>query len=90
MAFSESDWIIKLFYAFQDAHYLYMVMEFMPGGDLVNLMGQYEISEKWAKFYTAELVAALDVVHSLGFIHRCLPSTTRYADYPIDPRIKVN
>ena len=70
MAFSESEWIIKLFYAFQDAHYLYMVMEYMPGGDLVNLMSQYEISEKWAKFYTAELVAALDTVHQLGFIHR--------------------
>ncbi|KAL5261605.1 hypothetical protein ACHWQZ_G007336 [Mnemiopsis leidyi] len=70
MAFSESEWIIKLFYAFQDAQYLYMVMEYMPGGDLVNLMSQYEISEKWAKFYTAELVAALDTVHQLGFIHR--------------------
>ena len=70
MAFSESEWIIKLFYAFQDARYLYMVMEYMPGGDLVNLMSQYEISEKWAKFYTAELIAALNVVHELGFIHR--------------------
>jgi len=70
MAFSESEWIIKLYYAFQDQAYLYMVMEYMPGGDLVNLMSQYEISEKWAKFYTAELVAALDVVHQLGFIHR--------------------
>ena len=74
MAFSESEWIIKLFYAFQDAQYLYMVMEYMPGGDLVNLMSQYEISEKWAKFYTAELVAALDTVHQLGFIHRFVVS----------------
>ena len=75
MAFSESEWIIKLFYAFQDSQYLYMVMEYMPGGDLVNLMSQYEISEKWAKFYTAELVAALNTVHELGFIHRFVVDT---------------
>ena len=47
-----------------------MVMDFMPGGDLVNLMGNYDIPEKWAKFYCAEVVLALDAIHSMGFIHR--------------------
>jgi protein-serine/threonine kinase len=42
-----------------------MVMEFMPGGDLVNLMSREEISEEWARFYIAELVLALDAIHSL-------------------------
>ena len=40
------------------------------GGDLVNLMSNYEIPEKWAKFYCAEVVLALDAIHSMGFIHR--------------------
>uniref|UniRef100_A0A8C5UEF6 non-specific serine/threonine protein kinase n=1 Tax=Malurus cyaneus samueli TaxID=2593467 RepID=A0A8C5UEF6_9PASS len=60
----------KLFCAFQDDKYLYMVMEYMPGGDLVNLMSNYDVPEKWAKFYTAEVVLALDAIHSMGLIHR--------------------
>ena len=47
-----------------------MVMEFMPGGDVVNLMSNYEINEEWARFYVAELVLALDAIHSMGYIHR--------------------
>ncbi|VDP28968.1 unnamed protein product [Soboliphyme baturini] len=70
MAYANSDWIVKLHYAFQDARYLYMVMEYMPGGDLVNLMASYDVPEKWAKFYTAEVVLALDSIHSMGYIHR--------------------
>ncbi|XP_073789553.1 rho-associated protein kinase 2-like [Danio rerio] len=56
--------------AFQDEKYLYLVMEFMPGGDLVTLTSNYDIPEEWAQFYTAEVVLALDAIHSLGFIHR--------------------
>jgi serine/threonine protein kinase len=70
MAHANSEWIVKLHYAFQDFRFLYMVMEYMPGGDLVNLMANYDVPEKWAKFYTAELVLALDAIHSLGYIHR--------------------
>lgn len=47
-----------------------MIMEYMPGGDMVNLMANHDIPEDWAKFYTAELVLALDTIHSLGYIHR--------------------
>uniref|UniRef100_A0AAX7UKY3 Rho-associated protein kinase 2 n=1 Tax=Astatotilapia calliptera TaxID=8154 RepID=A0AAX7UKY3_ASTCA len=70
MAFSNSPWVVQLCSAFQDDHYLYMVMEYMPGGDLVNLTSTYDVPEKWAKFYTAEVVMALDAIHSMGFIHR--------------------
>lgn len=44
----------------------------MPGGDLVNLMSNYDIPEKWAKFYCAEVVLALDAIHNMGFVHRCV------------------
>uniref|UniRef100_A0A4W3J8F1 Rho-associated protein kinase 1 n=1 Tax=Callorhinchus milii TaxID=7868 RepID=A0A4W3J8F1_CALMI len=70
MAFANSPWVVQLFYAFQDNRYLYMVMEYMPGGDLVNLMSNYDMPEKWARFYTAEVVLSLDAIHSMGFIHR--------------------
>ncbi|KAB1267061.1 Rho-associated protein kinase 2 [Camelus dromedarius] len=68
--FFSSCFVFQLFCAFQDDKYLYMVMEYMPGGDLVNLMSNYDVPEKWAKFYTAEVVLALDAIHSMGLIHR--------------------
>ena len=40
------------------------------GGDLVNLMSNYDVPESWARFYTAEVVLALDAIHTMGFIHR--------------------
>ncbi|KAK3553329.1 hypothetical protein QTP70_000841 [Hemibagrus guttatus] len=70
MAFAHSPWVVQLCCAFQDEGFLYMVMEYMPGGDLVNLTSTYDVPEKWAKFYTAEVVMALDAIHSMGFIHR--------------------
>lgn len=70
MAHANSEWILKLHFAFQDQKYLYMVMDYMPGGDLVSLMSNFDIPEKWAKFYTMEIVLALDVIHGMGFVHR--------------------
>ncbi|XP_056150984.1 rho-associated protein kinase 2-like [Lampris incognitus] len=70
MAFSNSPWVVQLCCSFQDDRHLYMVMEFMPGGDLVTLTMNYDMPEKWARFYTAEVVLALDAIHSMGFIHR--------------------
>ncbi|KAB5517216.1 hypothetical protein PHYPO_G00187160 [Pangasianodon hypophthalmus] len=70
MAFSNSPWIVQLCCAFQDERYLYLVMEFMAGGDLVTLTMNYDMPEEWARFYTAEVVLALDAIHSMGFIHR--------------------
>uniref|UniRef100_A0A8C4NNW5 Rho-associated protein kinase 2 n=1 Tax=Dicentrarchus labrax TaxID=13489 RepID=A0A8C4NNW5_DICLA len=70
MAFSNSPWVVQLCCAFQDDRHLYMVMEFMPGGDLVTLTMNYDMPEKWARFYTAEVVLALNAIHSMGFIHR--------------------
>ena len=70
MAHANSEWIVQLHFAFQDHRYLYMVMDYMPGGDLVNLMSNYEVPLKWAMFYTAEVVLALDAIHRMGFVHR--------------------
>lgn len=70
MAHAGSEWIVKLHFAFQDEKYLYMVMDYMPGGDLVNLIRNFDIPEKWAKFYCAEIVLAIDAIHKMGFVHR--------------------
>ena len=37
---------------------------------MVNVMSNYEIPEKWAKFYVAEVALALNYIHNMGFVHR--------------------
>ena len=65
-----SAFLLQLEHSFQDEKNLYMVMEFMPGGDLVNLMSNYDVPERWAQFYTAEVVLALEAIHDMGYVHR--------------------
>ncbi len=73
---------------FKDSKYLYMVMDYMPGGDLVNLMSNYDVPEEWARFYTAEVVLALEAIHRMGFIHRY--SRMQQKDQPISSRLHVS
>lgn len=64
-------WIVQLKYSFQDELYLYLVMEFCPGGDFMSLLINKDIlSEDEARFYTAELILSLENVHKLKCIHR--------------------
>ncbi|GJJ76388.1 hypothetical protein EMPS_08747 [Entomortierella parvispora] len=64
-------WIVKLIYSFQDADHLYLVMEYMSGGDLLNLLIEKDIFEEdFAKFYVAEMVLCIEEAHKLGYIHR--------------------
>ena len=70
---ASNPWIVKLKYSFQDDYYLYLVMEFLPGGDLMNLLMKKEVlTEGEARFYTAEMILAVDSVHKLNCIHRDL------------------
>ncbi|PAV63463.1 hypothetical protein WR25_01424 isoform A [Diploscapter pachys] len=71
LAEADSKWIVRLYFSFQDERHLYFIMEYVPGGDLMQLLINMGIfKEDLAKFYTAELTCALEYVHSLGFIHR--------------------
>ncbi|CAI2176676.1 4200_t:CDS:2 [Funneliformis geosporum] len=70
-AAENSQWIVKLNYSFQDADHLYLVMEYMPGGDLLNLLIEKDIfEEEFAKFYVAEMVLCIEEAHKMGYIHR--------------------
>lgn len=71
LAGSDSPWVVSLYYSFQDSQYLYLIMEFLPGGDLMTMLIKYDIfSEDITRFYIAECVLAIEAVHRLGFIHR--------------------
>ena len=71
LAESDSPWVVKLQTTFQDKSFLYMLMEFLPGGDLMTMLIKYEIfSEDITRFYMAEIVLAIEAVHKLGYVHR--------------------
>ncbi|XP_022108972.1 serine/threonine-protein kinase LATS1-like isoform X2 [Acanthaster planci] len=71
LAEADNEWVVKLYYSFQDQENLYFAMEYIPGGDLMSLLIRREIFEEdLAKFYIAELVLAVESVHKMGFIHR--------------------
>ncbi|XP_045747730.1 myotonin-protein kinase isoform X3 [Mirounga angustirostris] len=65
-------WITELHFAFQDENYLYLVMEYYVGGDLLTLLSKFgeRIPAEMARFYLAEIVMAIDSVHRLGYVHR--------------------
>eukprot|EP00826_Nyctotherus_ovalis_P056073 TRINITY_DN7508_c0_g1_i1.p4 TRINITY_DN7508_c0_g1~~TRINITY_DN7508_c0_g1_i1.p4 ORF type:complete len:152 (-),score=65.70 TRINITY_DN7508_c0_g1_i1:1293-1748(-) len=57
LSIARSPWVVELRYSFQDDKYLYLAMEYLPGGDLMSLLIKKEIlSEEESRFYTAEMV----------------------------------
>lgn len=69
----KSDFICKLFYAFQTDEKLYLVMEFLEGGELFMLLEREQcLSEEDSGFYAAEIVIALEHLHAHGVIYRDL------------------
>jgi serine/threonine kinase 38 len=63
--------IVKLFYSFQDEEFLYLVMEYLPGGDMMTLLMRRDtLTEDETRFYIAETVVALETIHRHNFIHR--------------------
>lgn len=71
LAGSDSPWVVSLYYSFQDSQYLYLIMEFLPGGDLMTMLIRWQIfTEDITRFYMAECVLAIEAIHKLGFIHR--------------------
>ncbi|WMV31908.1 hypothetical protein MTR67_025293 [Solanum verrucosum] len=67
----DSDCIVKLYYSFQDDDYLYLVMEYLPGGDMMTLLMRKDIlTEDEARFYVAETVLAIESIHKHNYIHR--------------------
>ncbi|KAG6040481.1 hypothetical protein E4U41_000424 [Claviceps citrina] len=66
-----SSWVVPLVASFQDLTSLYLVMEYMPGGDFLGLLIRENIlHESVARFYVAEMILAVEEVHRLKYIHR--------------------
>jgi hypothetical protein len=67
----DSPYVVKLYFSFQSKDNLYLVMEYLNGGDcaaLIKAVGQ--LDEKWAKQYVSEVVLGLEFLHSRNIFHR--------------------
>ncbi|KAG0350071.1 hypothetical protein BG005_010402 [Podila minutissima] len=70
---TRSEWHVRLLYAFQDPDYVYLAMEFVPGGDVRTMLSARGVlREEDTRLYFAEMVMAIDALHAQGYIHRDL------------------
>jgi len=73
LASADDSWIVKMHFSFQDVTYLYLVMEYCAGGDLMSILMKKDIlSEDETRFYMSELATAIFSVHKLNYVHRDL------------------
>lgn len=88
LAEADNEWVVKLYYSFQDKDSLYFVMDYIPGGDMMSLLIRMEVfPEPLARFYIAELTLAIESVHKMGFIHRDIKPDNILID--LDGHIKL-
>ena len=67
----DSPWIVDLHFSFQDETCLYMVMDYMPGGDMMTwLCNEGIFSVEATVFYIAELALSVNSVHEREYVHR--------------------
>ena len=71
LALSRSPFCVTLYYSLQTLSSVYLVMEYMVGGDLKSLLAMYGFfDEHTARFYAAEICLALQYLHGHGIVHR--------------------
>ena len=69
----DNPFVIKMHYAFQTPKYLHFVLDFCEGGDLsMHITNKQIFEESEAKFYIAELILAIEYLHSKNIIYRDL------------------
>lgn len=68
---SDSPFVAKLYFTFQSKDNLYLVMEYLNGGDCAALIKSLgSLPEEWTKNYVAEVVLGLEYLHQRGVVHR--------------------
>ncbi|KAJ1360600.1 Serine/threonine-protein kinase sax-1 [Parelaphostrongylus tenuis] len=78
---ADCEWVVKMYYSFQDFANLYLVMEFLPGGDTMTLLIKNDtLSEEAAQFCIAEAALAIQFIHSLDFIRRDIKPDDLFLD----------
>ena len=67
-----SDYVVNCYYIFKDKINVYFAMEFMPGGDLFKLLSSIILPKQTIQLISAEVILALNYLHSLNIIHKDL------------------
>lgn len=71
VASENARWVVPLIASFQDNNNLYLVMEYMVGGDFLGLLLREDIlDENVAKWYVAEMILCIEEAHKMNWIHR--------------------
>jgi serine/threonine protein kinase len=71
VASENSKWVVPLIASFQDNNNLYLVMDYMVGGDFLGLLLREDIlDESVAKWYIAEMILCIEEAHKMNWIHR--------------------
>jgi serine/threonine protein kinase len=71
VASAHSRWVVPLIESFQDCNHLYLVMEYMVGGDFLSLLFREDVlPERTAQWYIAEMILCVEETHKMGWIHR--------------------
>ena len=69
----DNDFVVRGAYVLQSRKYTYFVMEYMNGGDMGTLLDKFApLEETYARFYLAEILLAVEYLHSINIIHRDL------------------
>ncbi|KAJ2502968.1 rim15, signal transduction response regulator [Coemansia sp. RSA 1972] len=73
MAQTGSPFVVRLLYTFQSRSNLYLVMEYLNGGDCAALLKAIGVlPEDWARHYLAEVVLGIEDLHKRNVVHRDL------------------
>lgn len=66
-----SRWIVPLIASFQDNTNLYLVMDYMIGGDFLGMLLREDMLDEWAaRWYIAEMILCIEEAHKMKWIHR--------------------
>jgi serine/threonine protein kinase len=82
LALSDHNFIVKMYFAFQNTRNVFLLLEYCPGGDLGKVLKkERKFSEEVAKIYVCEVLLALEYLHSKGVMYRDLKPDNIMVDH---------
>lgn len=86
LATANHPFIVTLYHSFQSEGYLYFCMEYCMGGEFFRALQTRPgkcLPEDGSRFYAAEVIAALEYLHLMGFIYRDLKPESKWAFFSL-------
>ena len=93
LATANHPFIVTLYHSFQSEGYLYFCMEYCMGGEFFRALQSRPgkcLPEDAARFYAAEVTAALEYLHLMGFIYRDLKPESESSDHSVNISVRIS